>query len=483
MQIDNKFKDKINKCVVRILAEDININWSLPYLLDEPSKGQGTGFFIDDKGHILTCAHVVNAAKNVYIEIPEINSSKYDCEIIFICPQFDIALLKTKKYKSKDFLLLGDSDKLNVGTEVQVVGYPVSYSTSSNNVNNLKYTVGIISGQQKGFIQTDSAINPGNSGGPLFCNNKIIGINSMKLIGDSLENIGYAIPINYYKVISQEINHKKIIFRPNLLFGYNNTDKNIINQLTNGKSDNGVIVSKIYDGSVLENSGITKDCIISEINNIKIDNYGLTQNYKWLGTSISIDILLNTFKNNDIITIKYYDVHGKSAVKIKLTPYVPITRLMYSTFENIEYFILGGMIFMNFCANHLLNVDKNRVDILYIMTKPEELLKPRLIISYIFPNSKIDILNNINQNDFISKINDISVNSLDQLQRALKKPVIINNNEYIKFETENERSIILSIEDIISQDILFSEIYKYPLNDFHVKYTKKINVLRSHKKK
>ena len=63
---------KINNAVVRIIAEDIDINWRLPYLLEEPMKGQGTGFFIDNKGHILTCAHVVNGAKNIIIEIPNI---------------------------------------------------------------------------------------------------------------------------------------------------------------------------------------------------------------------------------------------------------------------------------------------------------------------------------------------------------------------------------------------------------------------------
>jgi len=477
MEIDNKFKAKINKCVVRILAEDININWNLPYLMEEPSKGQGTGFFIDDC-HILTCAHVVNSARNVYVEIPEINSGKYECDIIFICPQFDIALLKTKKYKSKCFLQLGDSDKLSVGKEVQVVGYPVSYSSASSNVNNLKYTVGIISGQQKGFIQTDSAINPGNSGGPLFCNNKIIGINSMKLVGESLENIGYAIPINYYKVIQHE--KDKIIYRPNLLFEFNNTDKHIIKELTNGKTDSGIIVSKIYDVSPLKDTGIKKDSIITEINDIKIDNYGLTSNYKWLGTSINIDVLLNKFKNNDTITIKYYNISSNKLLssKIKLVPYVPQTRLIYPTFETTDYFILGGIIFMNFTANHLLNIDRSRIDLLYLMTKPEELLKPKLIASFIFPNSKVDILNNIGNSDFITKVNDITVNSLDTLKHALKKPIIVNGISYIKIESERENSIILSIEDIVEQDILFSEIYKYPLNEFHKKYMKKINVLK-----
>ena len=164
--------------------------------------------------------------------------------------------------------------------------------------------------------------------------------------------------------------------------------------------------------------------------------------------------------------------------KIKLVPYVPQTRLIYPTFETTEYFILGGIIFMNFTANHLLNIDRSRIDLLYLMTKPEELLKPKLIASFIFPNSKVDILNNIGNSDFITKVNDITVNSLETLKHALKKTIIVNGISYIKIESERENSIILSIEDIVAQDILFSEIYKYPLNEFHKKYMKKINVLK-----
>ena len=477
MEIDNKFKKKINSCVVRIIAEDIDINWKLPYLTEEPSKGQGSGFFIDNIGHILTCAHVVNSAKNVYIEIPSIGSDKYKCDILGICPHFDIALLKTQKYKPINYLKLGDSDKLDVGKEVQVVGYPVSYSSSSSNVNNLKYTVGIISGQQKGLIQTDSAINPGNSGGPLFCHNKVIGINSMKLIGDSLENIGYAIPINNYKIIKNDFKNN-IVYRPNLLFEYNNTDKNIIKELTNGKTDKGIIVSRLLEGSILKNnkSNIDTGTIITEINNIKIDNYGLTENYKWLGTNINIDVLLNNLKNNDYISIKYYKDNKFHISKYKLQPFIAPIRTMYSIFENIDYFIIGGIVLMNFSLNHLSHVDKSNINLLYIMTKVEELLKPRVIISFIFPNGKVNILNNIRSDSILVKINNIKIKSDNEIKDALNKPIVINNKEYIKLESENEKYVILSIEDIIKEDLLFSQIYKYPLSEFHNKYIKKLKI-------
>ncbi len=475
MKIDNNFKNKINKCVVRIIAEVIDINWNIPYLLEEPVTAQGTGFFINLKGIILTCAHVVDSSKNLYIEIPFLGSEKYKCEVVSIVPQFDIALIRCLDYKNKDFLELGDSDNLNVNTEVHVVGYPTSLKLSSSNSNNLKFTSGIISGQQSGFIQTDSAINPGNSGGPLFCNNKVIGINSSKLVGESLENIGHAVPINNYKVIKDSISNNNIIYRPNLLFSYNNTDKNIIKKLTNGKVDNGIIVSKIFNYSPLKNTKIKKDSIITEINDIKIDNYGLTSDYKWIGTNVNINILLNKFINNETIKIKYYNNEKSGIENIKLESFVPPIRKIYPSFENVDYLIFSGMIFMNFCKNHLEFIDNN-INVLCSMINPEDKLKEKLYVSYIFPNSKASILKNIEKHNFISKVNDINVKNITTLKNALKKPIIINNIEYMKFEESNGKSIILSVHDIIKEDILFSKDYKYELNELHKKYIKKLNI-------
>ena len=98
MKLSKQFKKKISLAVVRIKAEDIEINWNLPYIIEPPSYGTGTGFFIDLKGTILTCAHVVNGAKNVYIEIPSIDSKKHLCKVLSICPEFDLAIIKTLCY-------------------------------------------------------------------------------------------------------------------------------------------------------------------------------------------------------------------------------------------------------------------------------------------------------------------------------------------------------------------------------------------------
>lgn len=470
MKISEEFKTKIMKSVVRIISDTTNINWNIPYIIEKPSRGQGTGFFIDSS-YILTCAHVVNGATNLYIEIPSISSDKYICTVISIVPEFDIALIKCDSYKSKYYLTLGDSDNLQINDNVIVAGYPVSFKYNKNNSNNLKFTSGIISGQQNGFIQTDSAINPGNSGGPLFGkNNKVIGINSMKLVGQSLENIGASVPINYYKVVKDNIN-EKIIHRPDLLFKYNNTNTDIINKLTKNKINNGIIVAKIYDDSPLKNTEIKENMIITEINNIKLDNYGLSSQYKWIGSSIHINVILNKLKNKDTIAIKYFDNMDNKIkqAKIKLSPYIKPIRIMYPIFEKIEYFILGGTIFMNLSKNHIIdNLDNPKIFLLGMDEK--NMLKEKLFVSFIAPNSKINILNNITEYDTIKKINDIEVNNLNELYSAIHKFIIINNEKFIKIEESEGRSVIISLKDLLNDDILFSELYKYPFSNFHKKY-------------
>jgi len=462
MIIDNKLKKKINASVVRINAESIELNWQIPYLLDNPEKGQGTGFFIDSK-HILTCSHVVNNSKNIYIDIPGITNSKYHAEVIYICPNFDIAVLRILNYTSKYFLKLGDSDKLIEGANVFVVGYPVSNSHKMNNPeNNLKYTNGIISGQQSGFIQTDSAINPGNSGGPLFYKDSVIGINSQKLVRSDVENVGYAVPINNFKVLhkikeNKKENKEQILYQSALNAEFDNTEKEMVKIMTNGKYDNGIIISSIYPTSILEKSNIKKDAILLKINNLSINNYGLI-NKRWIGTQLDINTYVGSLKTDSFIDLVYYYKGKVNKTKIKLLPNIKPIRELYHLFEKVDYHILAGIIFMNLSFNH---ISEENYELYFYCQKTINQMKPKLFISFIFPNTRANIINNLKKNDFIKEINDIEVNSVDELKKALQKPIIINKKKYIKIVNENNRSIIMSVDDVKEEDEKFSKLYKY----------------------
>jgi S1-C subfamily serine protease len=170
----------------------------------------GSGFVIDNEGHILTNNHVIEGAEKVTVKLGE-SEKTHTAEVVGADPGTDIALLKVDApAKELHPLTLGHSSEVEVGDPVVAIGNPFGLDRT--------VTSGIVSALQRqiqapnGFsinhvIQTDAAINPGNSGGPLIdAGGAVIGINSQIATGgggDGNVGIGFAIPID---TIRAEIN-------------------------------------------------------------------------------------------------------------------------------------------------------------------------------------------------------------------------------------------------------------------------------------
>jgi len=170
---------------------------------EEGGKATGSGFVIDDEGHVITNNHVIEGAGKVTVKLGDSETS-YDAEVVGTDPGTDIALLKVDA-PAKEFhpLSLGRSSDLEVGDPVVAIGNPFGLDRT--------VTSGIVSALQRdiqapnGFsishvIQTDAAINPGNSGGPLInSEGAVIGINAQIATGGGSNGnvgIGFAIPID-----------------------------------------------------------------------------------------------------------------------------------------------------------------------------------------------------------------------------------------------------------------------------------------------
>lgn len=445
--ITKQFEKKINKSLVRIIAEQIECNPMIPFIKEQPNKGQGTGFFINKNSEILTCAHVINGSKNIYIELPHHSSKKISCDVIFFCPTFDIALLKAKNYKNEDYLELDNSDKLNLGNEVLAVGFPKSINSSGQ--NNIKYTIGILSGHQEGLIQTDAAINPGNSGGPLFYKNKVIGINASKMTDHNVSNIGYAVPINNYKIIKNE--RKNIIVeRPLLNAVISNMDEDILKDISN---TNGVYISHVYNDSIFDT--ISKEFILTKFDTYKIDNYGFTEK-RWLNEKIHLKNIINFYRNNSKIPIEYEINKKKLKKMIILKPKQPKVPFIYDAFENYDFLVMGGGVFINLNKN---NIYKNK-ELQYTLNI-NDLYEEKLIISYILPNSLISVLNNFNHGDIIEEVNDKKVKNLNDLRRILKKEYKINRLKCIKIKNSNNEIVILDYKKTIQMNKQLMNIYQF----------------------
>jgi S1-C subfamily serine protease len=171
----------------------------------------GSGFLIDDAGHLLTNAHVVDGASSVTATFGD--GDQLEAEVLGVDDSTDVAVLEVDPSAlSANPLELGDSGAVKVGDAAVAIGNPYGLDRT--------VTSGIISALQRqisspnGFtisdvLQTDAAINPGNSGGPLIdSNGRVIGINSQIATGGSSSGsvgIGFAVPIETARNVAEQI--------------------------------------------------------------------------------------------------------------------------------------------------------------------------------------------------------------------------------------------------------------------------------------
>jgi S1-C subfamily serine protease len=171
--------------------------------------GTGSGFVIDQQGHIVTNNHVVSDADTIEIEF--FDGLLASADVVGLDPASDLAVLAVDIPTEQLIpVTFGDSDALLVGESVLAIGSPYGQDWT--------LTTGIISGLNRliggltdfsigGVIQTDAAINPGNSGGPLLnLNGQVVGVNS-QILSESGSNsgVGFAIPSNLVQRVAQEL--------------------------------------------------------------------------------------------------------------------------------------------------------------------------------------------------------------------------------------------------------------------------------------
>lgn len=186
------------------------------------AQGAGSGFLIDQEGHVLTNYHVVEGSSEVELLLS--GGRTFGARLVGTAPAFDIALLRVETGGATETNLsplpLGDSDKLEIGQKVLAIGNPLGlHNTLTTGVlSGLSRDIpGAPAGLGQAFLQTDAAINPGNSGGPLLDSaGNVIGINAV--VARDGQNIGFAIPINFVKKILPELISMGHVYRPALGF-------------------------------------------------------------------------------------------------------------------------------------------------------------------------------------------------------------------------------------------------------------------------
>lgn len=283
--------------------------------------GTGSGFVYkkDDKdAYILTNHHVIESAGGLIITLSD--DSQLEGTVLGSDAYLDLAVVKISSEKVKQVATLGDSNNSNVGDTIFTIGTPVGYNYRGT------VTKGTISGKNRmvpvsinsssdfimNVLQIDAAINPGNSGGPLLnINGEVIGINSMKLIVDEVEGMGFAIPIEYAMKYVDILEKGETIDRP--LIGINmlnvtDTYSLYQNRIELDKSITyGVVVLGVTSNSGAEKAGLQKGDVILSIDNTKVNNAAYLK-YK-----------LYQYKPNDTVEIKINRNGKEETLNVTLT--------------------------------------------------------------------------------------------------------------------------------------------------------------------
>ena len=471
--------------ICKIISYNVNHDWYSPFRSPYESSSIGTGFFINDQGYILTCCHVVEDSIKLEITIPSLGKKIYKAEIISISPDYDLALLKTEFKNGENYLELADSDNIKQGDRVRAVGYPLGQ-------DNLKLTSGIVSGGQEHLIQTDAPINPGNSGGPLVDeNDKVIAVNSQKISANA-DNIGYAVPINFFKILKSEFEIKKnIIYKPIFLCSFSKVNNFIANYYNLENSKEGYLINKINENCCLYKAGLRQYDILLEINDLKIDNYGEIK-VLWNIEKISLKYFLYRFKIGETIKIKYFSKYLKST-GIKSNEIITNVVLEYPKFVikkyylnfnnfNIDYEIISGLVICDFTFNHcssnqIISAGINKKNIMKLLSysKPENRFEKKIILCNVLPGSYTNSNNDIESGIFLEKLNDKKVTNLNEFRDILiylKK----NNEKYIKLTFNNSNIVILDFDNIKEEHLKLSSDYKYSASDLFKKLFNLYNV-------
>ena len=267
------------ECMPSVVIINITTQYNYYGMIQE-AQGSGSGFIVGENGDeilIATNYHVIADSTSTTVQFcdgstapAEVRGKKVSMDLAVIA--VDLSALGESTKNTIKVATLGDSDNLKVGESVIAIGNALGYGQS--------VTVGVVSalnreietelGEKNTFIQTDAAINPGNSGGALINKRgEVIGINSNKIGGSTVEGMGYAIPISQAKPIIEKLMAKQELTAlpedQQSYFGIMGTTVKSGMVTNDGVSiPAGIYVNQVNPGTPAEKAGIQRNDIITE---------------------------------------------------------------------------------------------------------------------------------------------------------------------------------------------------------------------------
>ncbi len=455
----------VQHAVVQIVAQVGKFNWKEPYKNIEQHESRGTGFFVDDQGHIVTNAHVINEAKVVWIHLPAMGKKVIRVKIISFCPDRDLGLLKVvdedlsliqQELGAIPFLSCGNSDQVRRTDKILSLGYPLGQYR-------LKSSTGIISGRESGsgisYLQMTAAVNPGSSGGPLLSvNGEVVGITVASIANAS--HIGYAIPVNEFTCIVQDMMKKKLFRKPIIGGMFHETTQEHAKFLGN-PIPTGVYIYDVLPDSLLEQAGVKQADVLYSFNGVSIDPYGEAR-VDWSVEKVSLYDLISRLYIGQAVDLELYRNGEKiTASFILKEPVLYPVRMRYPDYEIIDYEVIGGMVVMELSDNHfayLLEVAPE----LITYSKIENRLKSVLIVTHILPGSCVQQLRSLSAGDILKEVNGIAVSTLDDFRKMLR---ISLDSDFLTIKTVRNIFAVLPFRQILKKEEQLSKDFVYTISE------------------
>ena len=264
------------------------------------ARGQGSGFIVDDRGFVVTNAHVVEDADTVTVKLQD--GRTFEGAVRGVDEVLDLAIVKIDG-RDLPVAPLGESSTIQVGDWAIALGNPLGLDSTVtlgivSTLDRPSAEVGILD-KRLDFIQTDAAINPGNSGGPLLNRNgEVIGINTA--IRANAQGIGFAIPIDTEKAVQAQLARGASIPHPYIgiqMVTLSPEVRDRFNQNPNSglyvERDSGVLVLRVMPNSPAAAAGLRAGDAIVKIDRQAISTSEELQHlveHSRLGQTLRVDV-------------------------------------------------------------------------------------------------------------------------------------------------------------------------------------------------
>lgn len=279
---------------------------------EETQRGVGSGFIVSADGYIMSNAHVVDGAEQVYVRLTD--KREFKAKVIGADKRTDVALLKIEASGLPN-VRFGDVGRLRVGEWVIAIGSPFNLDNT--------VTAGIVSakardtGDMVPFIQTDVAINPGNSGGPLInLRGEVVGINSQIYSrSGGYMGISFAIPADEAQRVADQLRANGRVIRGRIGVQIGEVSKDVADQLGLPQA-NGALVRSVEPGGPAEKAGIEAGDIITRFDGKTIERWNELPRFVGNtrpGTKSTLQVLRQGKYKDLNVTVAELEAEGKTA--------------------------------------------------------------------------------------------------------------------------------------------------------------------------